>query len=226
MDGNVGLPSNSSGDSSYVGLECEVWNEARTTRKGVVLVTAVGANTVTVKNLTTTAITSEDNDVYIVIGNARGEGTTAPEAWADELKVVWNSTQIFRTPVEVTGTLYQASLRGANNELARLRAQKAAEHKMQMERAFMFGSSVIGTGLADSRDGASNESFSDSHRSDANGNLVRTTSGIITAIESYGSSTVQQKIRVSLISPPVCLGISSLMQQKRSSSISRTPVNV
>lgn len=189
MDDAVGLPSNSSGDSAYVGLECEVWNEARTERKGVVLITAVASNTVTVKNLGSTAITSADNDVYIVIGNARGEGTTAPQAWADELKVVWNSTQIFRTPVEVTGTLYQAALRGASNELARLRAQKAAEHKMQMERAFMFGSSVIGTGLADSRDDSSSESFSDGHRTDANGNTVRTTMGIITAIESYGTSS-------------------------------------
>lgn len=189
MDGQVGLPSNSSGDSSYIGLECEVWNEAKTTRKGVVIITAVSANTVTVKNLTTTAFDLADNDYFVVIGNARGEGTSSPEAWSDELKVVYNSTQIFRTPVEITGTLFQAALRGASNELARLRAQKAAEHKMQMERAFMFGSSVLGTGLGDSRDGTTNETFGDTYRTDANSKALRTTMGIITAIEKYGSST-------------------------------------
>lgn len=182
VDGIVGLAS--SVDASWIGLECEVWDAAKTTKRGVVLVVAAtDSDTITVKNLTTTAFTLVDNDIFIVVGNARGEGTTAPSAWSDELKVVYGSTQIFRTPVEITGTLYQASLRGANNELARLRAQKAAEHKMQMERAFMFGSSVMGTNL----DG--NGTFGDNYRTDANSKAVRTTMGIITAIESYGSST-------------------------------------
>ena len=189
MDTPVGLPSNSTANSAYVGLECEVWDSTKTTKKGVVLITAVGDNTVSVKNLGSSDIVCADNDYFVVIGNARGEGTTSPQAWADDLSVVYGQTQIFRTPVEITGTLYQASLRGANNELARLRAQKAAEHKMQMERAFMFGSNRIGLGLADSRDGAFNESFGDSPVLDANGNVVRTAMGIVTAIEKYGSST-------------------------------------
>ena len=189
MDGNLGLPSNSAGDSAYIGLEVEVWNSDKTTRKGVGLITAVGANTVDIKNLGSADIVVEDNDYFVVIGNARGEATTSPQAWADELSVVYGQTQIFRTPVEISGTLYQASLRGANNELARLRAQKAGEHKMQMERAFMFGSNRVGLGLADARDGASNETFGDSAVLDANGNRVRTAMGIVTAIEKYGSST-------------------------------------
>lgn len=181
VDGAVGLASTP--DTSWVGLEIEVWNEAKTTKKGVALVTAASGNDLTLKNLGTTAFDLEDNDYCTVIGNARGEGQTSPAAWSDELEVVWNSTQIFRTPVEITGTLYQAALRGANSELARLRAQKAAEHKMQMERAFMFGSSVIGTNL----DG--NGTFGDNYRTDGDSKAVRTTMGIISAIENYGVST-------------------------------------
>lgn len=188
VDGFVGLPSTVT--EAFVGLECEVWNEAKTINRGVVLVYArTDADTVTLKNLTSSAITISDNDYLIVIGNARGEATTSPQAWADELSVVYGTTQIFRTPVEISGTLYQASLRGANNELARLRAQKAGEHKMQMERAFMFGSNAVGMGLGDSRDSASNETFGDSSKTDAGGNTVRTAMGIVTAIEKYGLST-------------------------------------
>jgi len=46
-----------------------------------------------------------NGDKLVVIGNAHGEGTTAPEAYSDELEVVYNSCQIFKTSAEVTGTL-------------------------------------------------------------------------------------------------------------------------
>lgn len=192
MNNPIGLPANTAGAASYVGLECEIWDSTKTVNKGVVLITAVAANTVTVKNLTSAQIEPADDDYFVVIGNARGEGSTSPSAWADDLSTVYGQTQIFRTPVEVTGTLYQASLRGANNELARLRAQKAGEHKMQMERAFMFGSNSKGLGLADSRDGTNVETTKaeDATKTEADGvKTVRTCMGICTAIEKYGSST-------------------------------------
>ena len=184
VDGIVGLAS--SVDSSYIGLECEVWNSAETTRKGVVLITsAPSSSTIKVKNLTSASISFANNDVFIVVGNARGEGTTSPEAWADELRVVYNSAQILKTPLEITGTLHAASLRGESSELARLRLQKSQEHKMQKERAFLFGQSAVGTNL----DTANAESFSDGHRTDADGKKVRTTMGLVTAIDKYGTSS-------------------------------------
>lgn len=186
VDGVVGLPAV---DSSWVGLECEVWDETKTTRKGVVLITATGSGVITIKLLGTTAFNTADNDYFVVVSSASGEGTTAPQANSDELKLVWGSTQIRRTPIEITGTLYQASLRGYNKELERLRMLKSKEHKMHGERQRLFGGSVLGTGLADSRDGTSNESFADSARTDANGNTVRTSMGIVTAIEKYGLSS-------------------------------------
>jgi hypothetical protein len=55
IDGIEGLAS--SVDSSYIGLEVEVWNTGETTRKGVVLITsAPSATTIKVKNLTDGAI--------------------------------------------------------------------------------------------------------------------------------------------------------------------------
>ncbi len=178
-------------DSSYIGLVCEIWNAAEDSKKAVVYVSAIhDADELKVKVISTyngSDYTLVNGDVYRVIGNAHGEGSSSPDAWSDELDVVWNSCQIFKTPLQVTGTLLQAALRGESSELARLRLQKSQEHKMQKERAFLFGTRVGGTGL-DLQDGSSNDSFADGGRTDANGNLVRSTYGIISAIEKYGSS--------------------------------------
>jgi len=178
IDGITGLSS--SADSSYLGLECEVWDSAKTTKRGVVLITTVvDADTIKFKNLGDAAIDVADNDVFIVVGNAHGEGTSAPEAWADELEVVYNQSQIFKTPVEVTGTLFEAALRGESNELSRLRLQKSQEHKIQKERAFLMGRSPINLSAG----------FADGSITDADGKYVRTTMGIIPAIEKHGATS-------------------------------------
>ena len=176
-------------DSSYLGLIGEVWDATLTTKRGVALIAAVNGSTdLTLKLLGTTAFTTVSGDYFLVVGNGQGEGSVAPDAWADELKVVYGSTQMLETPVEVTGILYQAALRGYSKELERLRMSKNQEHKMQIERTLLFGQSVIGTGLADSRDGTSNESFSDTSRT-VGGLAVRTTMGLVTAIEKYGATS-------------------------------------
>ena len=186
-----GLPATS--DASWVGLVCEVWDSTKTTKRGVVLITAQGGTTVTYKQLSSAAITTVSGDILTVVGNAQAEGIVAPAAWADELKVVYGSTQIIRTAIEITGTLYQAALRGYSKELERLRMQKNKEHKMHKERTFLFGMSPLGTGLGDSRDGTTNETFGDTsgtqNTTDANGNVVRTTMGLVAALEKYGVST-------------------------------------
>lgn len=183
IDGIVGLAS--SADSSYVGLEVEIWNSAKDTYKTVALVSAVASNgEITLKHLKAGTQALADNDVCIVIGNARGEGSSSPDAWSDELSTVWNSTQIFKTPLQITGTLEASVLRGESSELARLRKMKAEEHKMQKEKAFLFGKRIGGTGLSGSAD-----SFGDNGRTDADGNIVRTTYGLIPAIEDYGASS-------------------------------------
>ena len=189
VDGIVGLAS--SVDGSWVGLVCEVFDSTKTTKRGHALVTtAVDSNTIKYKNIDrTAALDVADNDVFVVVGNAHGEGTTSPEAWSDELKVVYNSTQIFKTPLEITGTLEAAALRGESSELARLRMQKAQEHKVQKERAFLFGVSAEGTNLGDGGPSGSGDTFADSGITDASGNTVRSTNGIITSIEDHGASS-------------------------------------
>ena len=191
VDGIVGLDSTV--QDAWLGLVCEIWNADEDAKKAIVLITSiVDADEIKVKALWTTGgtdYTLVDDDVYHVIGNAQGEGEYAPEAWSDELQVCWNSCQIFKTPLEITGTLLQASLRGESSELARLRLQKNQEHKMQKEKAFLFGARVGGTNLGDNLSGSTDDTFADGGRTGAGGGKVRTTYGIVSAIEEYGTSS-------------------------------------
>ena len=204
VDNIVGLPAC---DASWLGLVVECWDSTETTNKGVAIVTTVtDADTIEITPLNA-ALDVEENDVFHVVGNAHGEGGYSPEAWADELKVVYNSCQIFKNPLEITGTLLEAALRGESSELARLRMQKSQEHKIQKERAFLFGKRVGGTGLGDSAyddgfraadpnegvmaDGGINGPAVGTIATPAGSGAgkIRTTYGIVSAIEAYGNST-------------------------------------
>ena len=171
--------------NSWVGLECEVWSALApgSTKRGVVLITAVITSgtdaTINCKNMGDTAFTPASGDYLIVVGNAYGEGTVAGTAWADELEVVYNQCQIFKTPLQITGTILAAALRGESSELARLRDQKSQEHKIQKERAFLFGRSPMNL----------SGGFDDNSLSDVDGNVVRSTMGIIPAIEKHGDTS-------------------------------------
>ncbi len=173
------------GYNSWIGLECEVWSALTpgSTKRGVVLITAVAGSgssaNISVKNMGDAPFTPASGDYLVVVGNAYGEGTSAGTAWSDELSVVYNQCQIFKTPLQITGTLLESSLRGESSELARLRDQKSQEHKIQKERAFLFGRSPINT----------SGGFDDNSLSDANGNIVRSCMGIIPAIEKHGANS-------------------------------------
>ncbi len=163
---------------NLIGLQIEIWNEAETAKSGVALITDYNGSGVQLKNLHNGAITIADNDKCYIVGSAMAEGSLSPEAWADDLSVVYNSTQIFKTPVQITGTLLQASLRGESKELARLRDQKSSEHKIQKERAFLFGSNPKGI----SGDFGNIEAIVD-----ANGMAIRSTMGIVPALQQHGN---------------------------------------
>lgn len=179
-------------DSSYIGLQFEIWDATLATYKGTCFVTAVGSGVITIKSLGNPGASDFINadivsgDILQVIGNVSGEGTEAPEAWSDDLSVVYNSPQIFKTPVEVTGTLYNMALRGYSNELARLRMEKQFEHQMQKERAFLFGVRSGGIGVSGYTDYHGGTGTSGAHQLDANGNVSRTTMGIVSALQRYG----------------------------------------
>lgn len=190
IDNITGLDSTVT--DAWEGLVCEVWDSTEANRLAVLLLTdrvdAAGAKFKCLWSSDDGAFATADNQVAHIIGNAQGEGEEAPEAWSDELQVVWNSCQIFKTPLEITGTLLQAALRGESSELARLRMQKNQEHKMQKEKAFLYG--VRGdSGAAGGTNLGGSETFDDFGRTGAGGGKVRTTYGIVAALNAYGASS-------------------------------------
>ena len=60
---------------------------------------------------------------------------------------------------------------------------------MQKEKAFLFGARVGGTNLGDNLSGSTDDTFADGGRTGAGGGKVRTTYGIVSAIEEYGTSS-------------------------------------
>jgi len=192
IDVSTPIGLNSAFGDSYVGLVVEIWNSALSTKRGVFLVTFCdstphvklrmlsksdtvgGIGDDGTANNQSLEYTSVNGDIAIVVGNAHEEGGTAPEAWADELEVVYNQCQIFKTPLQITGTLLEASLRGESSELARLRDQKSQEHKIQKERAFLYGMHPWNL----------SGGFSSLESIAGTNGPIRTTMGIIPAIEN------------------------------------------
>lgn len=177
-----GFKAIGSGDN-LKGLEVEIWNSANTVRKGVGIVTGYNAsgNTVTVKFIGNYGGNSgqlaDDDNVY-VIGNAQAEGSRSPESWHSQPSTVWNSAQIEKTSLEITGTLYEAALRGSKvNEFIRMQKNKMKEHLIQRERKLLFGERAGGTGSPTA------------HLVDDSGKLIRTTAGIVPLFNQYGKKT-------------------------------------
>ncbi len=86
----------------------------------------------------TSAAALVDNDDLFVIGSAWSEGADAgvPDEWQESQ--VWNLTQIFRRPFGATRTR-EASQTYVGQTRPKLRAEKAIEHAIDIERAFLFG---------------------------------------------------------------------------------------
>ena len=183
FDGITGM--NATIDTSYVHQMFEVWDSTGTTKKGVVLLTDdTSSTTAKFKNAGTTAISTVDGDLFVHITSAEEDGSEAPDAWSDELTIVWNQCQQIKTAVQIEGDLYYAALKGANNELARLRLQKLGEHKKKIEGALMKGKSLLGTNLSEA------DTFTDLDKfTGDNSKVVRTTYGLIPIIEDLGSTS-------------------------------------
>ncbi|HWR54906.1 MAG TPA: DUF5309 family protein [Negativicutes bacterium] len=115
----------------------------------VMLVTAINTttNTLTVKRGygTTAAAALVDNDPLVIIGNANEEGAGLRGIRAQDPNKVTNYTQIFRTPVGLTRTQDKTRNHGPK-EKAYQRMKAGIMHKVDMERAFLFGEKGKDTG--------------------------------------------------------------------------------
>jgi len=80
-----------------------------------------------------------DNDTCQIIGTSFEEGSGSPDVWSSELEDGYGYTQIFKTAAEMTNTAYATKYRGYADEWSRIWADKLREHKVDIERAMLFG---------------------------------------------------------------------------------------
>jgi len=81
----------------------------------------------------------QDNDDCQVIGTAFAEGSASPDVWSGEIEDDYGYTQIFKTACELSNTAIATRYRGYANEFERIWATKLREHKVDIERAMLFG---------------------------------------------------------------------------------------
>ena len=101
-------------------------------------------STVSVRTIAATAgasatTTLDASGEAVVIGTSYEQGSGAPDVWSQELDNDYGYTQIFKTACEMTNTARATVYRGYADEWARLWNLKLREHKVDIERAMLFG---------------------------------------------------------------------------------------
>ena len=154
------------------------------------IVTSVSTKTASVGNyiITGTLITNSPgwepaaSDKVLRVGSAFAENAAKASFYTDNLETNWASCQIFKTAYGISRTLRKTHLYGGN-EYQRIRADKLREHKIDIERALIFGERVGGTkGNPFAAPGSTGVL-------DGSGDPLRFTHGIINAI-SYGDTNI------------------------------------
>lgn len=111
-------------------------------------VTSISSNTLTVVRAVdgdrVTGASLANNDDLQIIGNAYTEGASAGTEKSHQETYLYNYTQIVRTPFGVTGSEAQSE-NYTGPDRPRLRAEKAIEHKIDLERTVLFGERNIDT---------------------------------------------------------------------------------
>lgn len=103
--------------------------------------TTTGANKITVIRGygTTEASAIETGDSIMRVASAMEEFSNAPESRTAQPTKGENYTQIFRTTFDQSMTSSNESLKTEERERVRLRKDKSIEHKIDIERACLFG---------------------------------------------------------------------------------------
>ena len=154
----------------------DIVKNARTGENMLVTVVATGGDntelTVTRGFGSTPSTPIVSGDGLFIVGNANEENAGARNVNTTRSTAQTNYTQIFKTSIALSGTEDAAKLYGGR-DLPYLRAKKATEHALDIERAFWFG-----------------EKNSDTNGTQ--GHPRRTTGGVLEFIEG-GNSYIQNQ---------------------------------
>ena len=117
-------------------IEQVTHNSADTTIRVTVLDASSGSTT-----------TLDDEGEVVVIGTSYEQGSGAPDVWSQELDNDYGYTQIFKTAAEMTNTARATVYRGYADEWQRIWNLKLREHKVDIERAMLFGMRASQNGI-------------------------------------------------------------------------------
>ena len=99
--------------------------------------------TIVVKTIANSAgsgtTTLDDNGDCVVIGTSYEQGSGAPDVWSQKMDNDYGYTQIFKTACEMSNTARATVYRGYAGEWQRIWNLKLREHKVDIERAMLFG---------------------------------------------------------------------------------------
>lgn len=105
-----------------------------------------GEITVATRGSVGTAATAMlNNDYVLIVGNRNEEGAAVPTSISFNASTTVNYTQIFRTPLILTGTAKETYMRTGDIE-KELKREAVERHAIEMEWAWIFGASHEATG--------------------------------------------------------------------------------
>ena len=99
--------------------------------------TSIVVKTIAASSGSTTTL--DDDGECVVIGTSYEQGSGSPDVWTQELDNDYGYTQIFKTACEMSNTARATQYRGYADEWQRLWNLKLREHKIDIERAMLFG---------------------------------------------------------------------------------------
>jgi hypothetical protein len=101
--------------------------------------TTASVRTISKAGAASAELAVDDNTKCMVVGTSFEEGSGAPDVWSRELDNDYGYTQIFKTACELTNTARATRYRGYADEWQRIWNLKLREHKVDIERAMLFG---------------------------------------------------------------------------------------
>ncbi len=99
--------------------------------------TSIVVKTIEASSGSTTTL--DDNGEAVVIGTSYEQGSGAPDVFSQKLDDGFGYTQIFKTACEMSNTARATVYRGYADEWDRIWNLKLREHKIDIERAMLFG---------------------------------------------------------------------------------------
>ena len=89
-----------------------------------------------------------DDAPCTVVGTAFEEGSGSPDVWSSQLDDEFGYCQIFKTAAEMSNSAIATIYRGYANEWDRIWNLKLREHKVDIERAMLYGQKARRSGIA------------------------------------------------------------------------------